>query len=59
MSSVPILEKARIEGWTDEEIVQRVLKGELAFSDFLCAVIINASIARYAVSSAMTPRVRT
>jgi RNA polymerase sigma-70 factor, ECF subfamily len=35
MSSVPILEKARIEGWTDEEIVRRVLKGDLALFELL------------------------
>ena len=35
MSGVAILEKARVEGWTDEEIVQRVLKGELALFELL------------------------
>jgi hypothetical protein len=30
MSGVPILEKARVEGWADEEIVRRVLEGDLA-----------------------------
>ena len=33
--SLPILEKARVEGWTDEEIVQRVLKGDLVLFELL------------------------
>ena len=35
MNSVPILEKARVEGWTDEEIVQRVLSGDLVLFELL------------------------
>jgi RNA polymerase sigma-70 factor, ECF subfamily len=32
---VPILEKARVEDWRDEEIVQRVLEGELSLFELL------------------------
>lgn len=32
---MPNLEKARVEGWRDEEIVQRVLEGELALFELL------------------------
>ena len=35
MSGVPILEKARLEGWADEEIVRRVLEGDLALFELL------------------------
>src|SRR5665213_224293 len=35
MSSVPILEKAREEGWADEEIVRRVLEGDLVLFELL------------------------
>jgi RNA polymerase sigma-70 factor (ECF subfamily) len=35
MSIVPILERARIEGWTDEEIVRRVLEGDLVLFELL------------------------
>ena len=35
MSSVPILEKARTEGWADEEIVRRVLEGDLVLFELL------------------------
>jgi RNA polymerase sigma-70 factor, ECF subfamily len=35
MSSVPNLEKARVEGWTNEEIAQRVLKGDWALFELL------------------------
>lgn len=35
MSSVPILEKARVEGWADEEIVRRVLEGDLLLFELL------------------------
>jgi RNA polymerase sigma-70 factor, ECF subfamily len=33
--SLPMLEKARVEGWTDAEIVQRVLDGDLALFELL------------------------
>jgi RNA polymerase sigma-70 factor, ECF subfamily len=33
--SLPIVEKARVEGWTDEQIVQRVLDGDLALFELL------------------------
>jgi RNA polymerase sigma-70 factor, ECF subfamily len=33
--SLPIVEKARVEGWTDAEIVQRVLDGDLALFELL------------------------
>ena len=32
---MPILEKARIEGWADEEIVRRVLEGDLVLFELL------------------------
>lgn len=35
MGSLPILEKARLEGWTDEEIVGRVIAGELPLFEIL------------------------
>jgi len=35
MSSLAILEKARVEGWADEEIVRRVVAGELALFELL------------------------
>lgn len=35
MSGVPILERARLEGWTDGEIVQRILQGDLALFELL------------------------
>jgi RNA polymerase sigma-70 factor (ECF subfamily) len=35
MSSVPILEKARAEGWADEEIARRVLEGDLVLFELL------------------------
>src|SRR5450631_1378247 len=35
MSIVPILEKARVEGWADEEIVRRVLEGDLVLFELL------------------------
>jgi RNA polymerase sigma-70 factor (ECF subfamily) len=35
MSIVPILEKARLEGWADEEIVRRVLEGDLVLFELL------------------------
>lgn len=35
MSIVPILEKARVESWTDEEIVRRVLEGDLVLFELL------------------------
>ena len=35
MSSVPLLEKARAEGWADEEIVRRVLEGDLVLFELL------------------------
>jgi RNA polymerase sigma-70 factor (ECF subfamily) len=35
MSGVPILEKARLEGWADEEIVRRVLGGDLVLFELL------------------------
>jgi RNA polymerase sigma-70 factor (ECF subfamily) len=35
MSSVPLLEKARVEGWADEEIVHRVLEGDLILFELL------------------------
>jgi RNA polymerase sigma-70 factor (ECF subfamily) len=33
--SLPLLEQARAEGWTDAEIVQRVLEGDLALFELL------------------------
>jgi RNA polymerase sigma-70 factor, ECF subfamily len=30
-----LLEKARIEGWTDEEVVERVLAGETALYEII------------------------
>src|SRR5260370_9693021 len=35
MTSVPMLEKARVEGWADEEIVRRVLQGDLVLFELL------------------------
>lgn len=35
MSSVPILERARVEGWADEEIVHRVLQGDMVLFELL------------------------
>ena len=35
MSIAPILEKARVEGWTDGEIVRRVLEGDLVLFELL------------------------
>ena len=35
MTGVPILERARVEGWADGEIVQRVLQGDLALFELL------------------------
>lgn len=35
MAGVPILERARIEGWADGEIVQRVLQGDPALFELL------------------------
>ena len=35
MSSVPILERARAEGWADEEIVRRILQGDLVLFELL------------------------
>jgi RNA polymerase sigma-70 factor (ECF subfamily) len=35
MSSMPILEKDRVEGWADEEIVRRVLEGNLVLFEHL------------------------
>ena len=35
MSTVPNLEKARVEGWADEEIVRRVLEGDLVLFELL------------------------
>jgi RNA polymerase sigma-70 factor (ECF subfamily) len=35
VSRVPILERARVEGWADEEIVQRVLQGDLVLFELL------------------------
>ncbi len=35
MSTVPIMEKARAEGWADEEIVRRVLEGDLVLFELL------------------------
>jgi RNA polymerase sigma-70 factor, ECF subfamily len=35
MSSMPILERASIEGWADEEIVRRILRGDLVLFELL------------------------
>jgi RNA polymerase sigma-70 factor, ECF subfamily len=35
MSSIPILERAHAEGWADEEIVRRILHGDLALFELL------------------------
>jgi RNA polymerase sigma-70 factor (ECF subfamily) len=35
MGSIPILEQAKLEGWTDEEVVARVLAGEAALFEIL------------------------
>src|SRR6266496_3670234 len=35
MSSMPILERARAEGWADEEIVRRILHGDLVLFELL------------------------
>jgi RNA polymerase sigma-70 factor (ECF subfamily) len=35
MSSMPTLERARAEGWADEEIVRRVLKGDVVLFELL------------------------
>jgi RNA polymerase sigma-70 factor, ECF subfamily len=35
MTSVPMLEKARVEGWADKEIVRRVLQGDLVLFELL------------------------
>jgi RNA polymerase sigma-70 factor (ECF subfamily) len=35
MSGVPILEKARVEDWADEEVVRRVLAGDLVLFELL------------------------
>jgi RNA polymerase sigma-70 factor, ECF subfamily len=35
MSSIPILERAHVEGWADEEIVRRILHGDLALFELL------------------------
>lgn len=35
MSSLPILERAKIEEWTDDEVVRRVLAGDLALFEIL------------------------
>jgi RNA polymerase sigma-70 factor (ECF subfamily) len=35
MSSIPILEIAHVEGWADEEIVRRILHGDLALFELL------------------------
>ncbi len=35
MSTLPVLEQARLEGWSDEEIVRRVIAGELPLFEIL------------------------
>jgi RNA polymerase sigma-70 factor, ECF subfamily len=35
MSSIPILERAHVEGWADEEIVRRILHGDLVLFELL------------------------
>ena len=35
MSSVAVLERARQEGWTDEEVVARVLQGDAALFEII------------------------
>lgn len=35
MSSMPIFERARAEGWADEEIVRRILQGDVALFELL------------------------
>jgi RNA polymerase sigma-70 factor (ECF subfamily) len=35
MSAVPLLERARLESWSDEEVVQRVLEGETALYEII------------------------
>ncbi len=35
MSSVAVMERARLEGWTDEEVVARVLQGESALFEII------------------------
>ena len=35
MASVSVLERARLEGWTDEEVVERVLLGETALFEII------------------------
>ena len=35
MASVTVLERARLEGWTDEEVVERVLAGETALFEII------------------------
>jgi RNA polymerase sigma-70 factor, ECF subfamily len=35
MSNIPILERAHAEGWADEEIVRRILHGDLALFELL------------------------
>ena len=35
MSSMPVLERARAEGWADEEIVRRILHGDLVLFELL------------------------
>ncbi len=35
MSSMPILERARAEGWADEEIIRRILQGDVVLFELL------------------------
>ena len=35
MAETAILERAKLEGWSDEEVVQRVLQGETALFEVI------------------------
>src|SRR6476620_4043224 len=35
MNTMPMLERARVEGWPDEEMVSRVLEGDLGLFELL------------------------
>jgi hypothetical protein len=59
MSSAPMLDKVRVEGWADEEVVRRVLAGDTILFELLMRRHNNASTGRYGASFATTRNVKT
>ena len=59
MASAALLDRAKLENWSDEEVVKRVLAGDTALYELLMRDTTSASIAWPGPSCEMTPKPKT